>query len=369
MALKPAGGRYDGVWINELKNGNTAYYINYRDENGKPIKKKVGVKTKQSNFTIKDAYDRLIQVKHHLLTGEESPFKSQRTKKKFTMRDAWENYYEWAKVNKKTYKDDKQYYDLHIAPMFEKKEVKNIKSKDVELFKQEYIKKGYAAQSIKHYMGLIRHIINHAIKNELIKNYANPISGGKVKLPTIDNARLAFLSKEQANAILEELQLYDNTILYEITVMLLYTGARFSEVTSLTWNDVNLDTNMIYYKPTKNGNPRWVFMNKLVKEIINERFKLKTSNFIFTNSLDKKIDRLSKTWQIVVDNVIDGNKEAQSKQRITIHSLRHTHASWLAMNGLDILHIKEQLGHKTLDMTMRYAHLIPNKRHEATQLI
>ncbi|WP_170175839.1 hypothetical protein [Sulfurimonas crateris] len=47
MALKPAGGRYEGVWINELKNGNTAFYINYRDENGKPIKKKVGVKTKQ----------------------------------------------------------------------------------------------------------------------------------------------------------------------------------------------------------------------------------------------------------------------------------------------------------------------------------
>ena len=77
MALKPAGGRYDGVWINELKNGNVAYYINYRDENGKPVKKKVGVKTKQSNFTVKDAYDRLIQVKHYLLTGEESPFKTQ----------------------------------------------------------------------------------------------------------------------------------------------------------------------------------------------------------------------------------------------------------------------------------------------------
>lgn len=68
MALKPAGGRYEGVWINELKNGNIAYYINYRDEHGKPVKKKVGVKTKQSNFTVKDAYDRLIQAKHHLMT-------------------------------------------------------------------------------------------------------------------------------------------------------------------------------------------------------------------------------------------------------------------------------------------------------------
>jgi len=38
MALKPAGGKYEGVWINELKNGEISYYINYRDEFGKPVK-------------------------------------------------------------------------------------------------------------------------------------------------------------------------------------------------------------------------------------------------------------------------------------------------------------------------------------------
>ena len=72
MALKSVGGKYDGIWINELKNGNIAYYINYRNESGTPVKKKVGVKTKQSNFTIKDAYDKLIEAKHKLATGEEN---------------------------------------------------------------------------------------------------------------------------------------------------------------------------------------------------------------------------------------------------------------------------------------------------------
>lgn len=369
MALRPAGGRYDGVWINELKNGSTAYYINYRDQNGKPIKKKVGVKTKQSNFTVKDAYDRLIEVKHLLSTGQELPFKAQRNKKKFTMQAAWDDYYIWAQTNKKTHAADKQYYEAHIKPLFGSKELKAIKSKDIEDFKQKYLQKGYAAQSVKHYIGLIRHIINHAIKNELISNYSNPISGGKVKLPTIDNARLAFLSKDEAKTILNELEQYDNKILYEMTVMLLYTGARFGEVTELTWKDVNFDTNMIHFKATKNGNARWVYMNDLVQSIIYEKYKTNKTGFIFRNSINKKIDRLSKTWQIVVDNIIDGNKEADTKQRITIHSLRHTHASWLAMAGLDILHIKEQLGHKTLDMTMRYAHLIPNKRHEATKIL
>lgn len=368
MALKPAGGKYDGVWVNELKNGNVAYYINYRDENGKPVKKKVGVKTKQSNFTVKDAYDRLIQTKHYLSTGQETPFQSQRSKK-FTFADAWESYFLWAKANKKTYMKDEEYYRLHISPVFANKEVKKIKSNDIETFKQSYFEKGFANQSTKHYIGLIRHVINHAIKNDLITNYTNPISAGKVKLPTIDNARQAFLTKEQAEAILSELSQYDNNLLYQITIMLLYTGARFGEIVDLTWNNINFETNMIYFKSTKNGNARWISMHKLVREVVLELIKEKKSNFIFLNTLGEKLNRLSKTWQIVVDNVIDGNINADPKQRITIHSLRHTHASWLAMRGLDILHIKEQLGHKTLDMTMRYAHLIPNKRHEATQLL
>ena len=365
MALKPAGGKYDGVWVNELKNGNITYYINYRDENGKPVKKKVGVKTKQSNFTVKDAYDCLIQTKHYLSTGQESPFQSQRSKK-FTFADAWEFYFLWAKSNKKTYMKDEEYYRLHISPVFANKEVKKIKSSDIETFKQSYLEKGFANQSTKHYIGLIRHVINHAIKNDLITNYTNPISAGKVKLPTIDNARQAFLNKKEAQIILDELEQYDNKKMYQLTVLLLYTGARFSEVTSLTWNDINFETNMIYFKSTKNGNARWVFMHELVKKVINELQSIKNSHLIITNQLNKQIDRISKNWQMVVDNIIDMNKIAESKQRITVHSLRHTHASWLAMTGLDILHIKEQLGHKTLEMTMRYSHLIPNKRHEAT---
>jgi integrase len=73
---------------------------------------------------------------------------------------------------------------------------------------------------------------------------------------------------------------------------------------------------------------------------------------------------MPKQWQEIVDKLIKGNKTIENKYRITTHSLRHTHASWLALGGADILQIKEQLGHKKLDMTLRYAHLIPSRRHD-----
>ena len=81
MALKKASSKYPGIFINEYKNGNVAYYINYRNEEGTPTLKKVGMKTKQSNYTIMDAYDRLIEEKHKIATGEELPKVVQRKAK------------------------------------------------------------------------------------------------------------------------------------------------------------------------------------------------------------------------------------------------------------------------------------------------
>ncbi|MEN4054268.1 tyrosine-type recombinase/integrase, partial [Sulfurimonas sp. NWX79] len=68
------------------------------------------------------------------------------------------------------------------------------------------------------------------------------------------------------------------------------------------------------------------------------------------------------------DEMLPNNDKA-GKYRITIHSLRHTHASWMAIAGVSIMHIKEQLGHKKLEMTMRYSHLIPDERHHSTKMI
>jgi len=74
-------------------------------------------------------------------------------------------------------------------------------------------------------------------------------------------------------------------------------------------------------------------------------------------------------FMTALETIRPGNKKEKTKNKITAHSLRHTHASWLAEGGLDILQIKEQLGHKNIEMTMRYAHLIPNIRHKATEAL
>ena len=93
---------------------------------------------------------------------------------------------------------------------------------------------------------------------------------------------------------------------------------------------------------------------------------------------------MPRQWQDVVDKLFPNNKptiiskdktgltqeqrlekEKQQKYRITVHSLRHTHASWMAISGkFSLLEIQKELGHKTIQMTQRYAHLMADQNHE-----
>ncbi|WP_424597630.1 tyrosine-type recombinase/integrase [Arcobacter sp.] len=55
------------------------------------------------------------------------------------------------------------------------------------------------------------------------------------------------------------------------------------------------------------------------------------------------------------------NNKTANKNRITVHTLRHTHASWLAQSSVNILHIKEQLGHKKIKTTHRNDSIVQNR--------
>lgn len=72
---------------------------------------------------------------------------------------------------------------------------------------------GYKPRTVQLILGLARQIINHAINNELIINYANPISKGKVKMPVFDNKQIGFLTKEQAKKLLEILKAKPSSLL------------------------------------------------------------------------------------------------------------------------------------------------------------
>ena len=351
------------VQLYKKANGDISYSITFRDEHNKTIRKKMG--NKSEGITEPYCFQKRNEIVHKIRLGEDVPIKHKKIKQ-FTLQNAYDEYIKWAMNNKKSWKNnDEQMYNKHIKEPLGGRSLIGLKPQDFENLKQQKLKEGYKDRTVVLILGIARQTINYAINNELIKNYSNPISKGRVQMPKIDNNKTGYLEEYQAKQLINTLALRPEPMIYRLTILLLYTGGRFSEVASLTWNDINFKENLIYFKKTKNGNDRSIKITNKVLEILNELSQNRTSHLIIPSSNGKQIMQMPKQWQGIVDKIVPNNINAE-KNRITVHSLRHTHASWLATNGMNILEIKEQLGHKTLEMTLRYSHLIPSARYEQT---
>jgi len=106
-------------------------------------------------------------------------------------------------------------------------------------------------------------------------------------------------------------------------------------------------------------------MTEAVKAILRERANGKPYEFVFQSIKKGKVQEVSDTFCRTVERLGFNEGIEDNRYKVVFHTLRHTFASWLALQGEPILTIKELLGHKTLEMTLRYAHLAPDQKREA----
>lgn len=183
----------------------------------------------------------------------------------------------------------------------------------------------------------------------------NPIE--KIRKYTEPRGRVRYLSDEERDRLLAACQESENPALYPAVMLAITSGARKEEILSLKWADVDL------YLPngaghgilhnTKNNERRTIGIIEPVLSLLREMEKAKgNSEYVFPpQRTDSKTGHanINKAWY-----------DALRKADITnfrFHDLRHTAASYLAMNGATMGEIADILGHKTLQMTKRYAHL------------
>ena len=135
--------------------------------------------------------------------------------------------------------------------------------------------------------------------------------------------------------------------------MALSTGARKNEIMSLCWRDVDTKVGQITIHETKNGERRTIPLQGLALQLVKE---LKQDRSIHTDLLFPS-RRHPKTKPIVLQKIWDEAVIEGGIEDFRFHDLRHSAASYLAMNGASIAEIAAVLGHKTLQMVKRYAHL------------
>ena len=200
-------------------------------------------------------------------------------------------------------------------------------------------------------LGCLRHMYNMAIKWDYAEK--NPVR--EVKFFKENNQRLRYLSSEETRALVEACAPH----LRPIVIVALNTGMRRGEIFDLKWSNVDFKNRMIRVVESKNGESRIIPMNDEVYRTLMEHKERTNTELVFANKRGKRYRSVHFSFSSAVRRA--GIRDFH------FHDLRHSFASNLVMGGEDLVTVKELLGHKSIQMTMRYSHLSQKHKMAAVQ--
>ena len=276
-----------------------------------------------------------------------------------------ETYYPQAQRDKKasSCRREDALYRVWIAPILGKIPLKDVSPFHLEKLKKRMDDAGQSARSIQYALAVVRQVFNHA-RGHTIYTGDNPVS--KVKIPRPNNARLNFLTHEQASLLLDALKERSQQT-YEMAMLALYCGLRFGEIAGLTWQDIDFSQDIITIRDSKNGRTRHAYMTPQVRAMLKAKPQGKPGDLLFPGKDGRRMGKISRTFDRTVKDIGLNNNVTDPRMRLSFHSLRHTFASWLVQSGTDLYVVQQLLGHRTNAMTQRYAHLRQDNLRQAVK--
>jgi integrase len=315
------------------------YWIDYTNLDGERIRESTGVKLKTlAEKCLQSRLEEIVQGKFSIVTKNPSP--------KF--KEFSDNYFEWAKSNKRSWKRDRSLLD-NLMPFFGNERLTAIQPLHVENYKIKW-KNSVKPATINREVALLKRVLNIAVEWKVINS--NPIS--KVKFLREDPINEVILNNDEADRLIKSC----SEVFKPIVITALHTGMRRNEILTLQWKYVDLEKNFITLTNTKNGERRYVFLDETMQKLLSI---LPANNaFVFVQKNGKPYNWIGRAWRTA---------KRISGIQCRFHDLRHTFASHLVMNGVDLLTVKELLGHKTLAMVLRYAYLSSKHTQEAIRTL
>jgi site-specific recombinase XerD len=175
-----------------------------------------------------------------------------------------------------------------------------------------------------------------------------------------DNARIRFLSSEEEQRLRAVISRSFPEHMPELDVAL-HTGMRRSEQYNLTWDCVDFERRVLTITHSKNGEMRHIRMNRAVALTLTKLFTESsgTGPVFVSQRSNERLQKPRHWFEPAVGAAGIGD--------FTWHCLRHTFASRLVMAGVDLRTVQQLMGHKTIQMTVRYAHLGPEHQLAAVE--
>jgi len=348
-----------------IRKRGKGYQIDYFDPDGKRVRK-----------SFKKKKDAQAELGKRVSLIAEGRYLDVKKEYNTTLGELVDKYVENFR-HQASYKTGKKYHIEHIRNYFGNQTLlSNIRYMNLETYRN-HLKDSLTVNktirkeaSVNRAMSCLRHIFSKAVEWEMIEQ--NPFDKGKSLILKENNKRMRFLTEDEIKSLLENCPPY----LYKIVECALNSGMRRGEILSLKWSQIR--NGFIYLRQTKTSEPRQIPINNslelMFKQVKSEQ-NPKGHNVIRLNG--KPVKRLKSECVFTyrgepVKEVKRSFKTALKDAGIVdfrFHDLRHTFASQLLMKGGTLKDVQELLGHKTMTMTLRYAHLTQEHKRKAVNLL
>ena len=322
------------------------WYVDFRFK-GQRIRESIGPSRKGAEKVIAKKKAEIAENKFLVIRKDPDPI---------TFHEFAKDYLEWERVN---YKPSSRPQDLSkmsrpqdlskmrmLDKTFGEKNIHEITAWEIERWKVKR-KKEVSAGTVNRELALLKSMLSKAVEWKRLKE--SPAKG--VKLFKGATNRLRYLLPGEVQTLIVNCPEY----LKDIVTVAVNTGMRRGEMLGLTWPRVDLGGGKITLTDTKNSEGRVVFMNETVKATL--------------NGLERKSDFVFPVTVGIMKKDYDEAVEKAKIDNFTFHDLRHTIASDLAMAGVELNDIRDLLGHKSITMTLRYAHLSPAHKSRAVTIL
>lgn len=373
-------------WIDKagiLQEGAKTYLIRYRLPDGKQNRTIIG---RVSDFTPAQAREKADKIRRGVKDGINPKEGKAPTEKTHTLQTFFDDMYKpWVEAHHKASKATLTHY-VHFSH-FAETPLNQFNGLLFEEWKTARLKSGIKSSTINRNLSMIRSLFSKAVEWNIIPSH--PMA--KVKLLKVDtNPVVRFLSETEYTRLIKSLDEREERIRAErnsanlwrqkrsytplpaledvvfadhlkpMVLLSLNTGLRWGELSKLTWGDVDLNKKFLSVagKNAKSSSTRHIPLNSVTIELLTAwRIQQHTEQFVFPNKDGNAFDNLDKSWASVL--------EAAQISSFRWHDMRHTFASYLVMAGVDLNTVRELMGHSSIKMTLRYAHLAPEHKAEA----